>query len=81
MLAARAAKARVEEGVRDRQAHGVDNDLAVLREELAAFAAEDHCQLGRQAVSLDLVVLAKALGGGWQERAAAAPGGPAGTTR
>jgi len=52
--------------VRDRQEHGVDNFIAVLREELAVFDAEDQFQLGRKAVSEDLVVLAKALGGGWQ---------------
>ncbi len=53
--------------VRDRQAHGVDSYLAVLREELLSSDAEDQYQLGRKAVSLDLVVLAKALGGGWRE--------------
>jgi outer membrane protein TolC len=71
--AALAAHRRALELVRDRQAHGVDNFLAVLREELALFDAEDQFQLGRKAVAEDLVVLAKALGGGWQDVAVPAP--------
>jgi outer membrane protein TolC len=66
LAAALGAHRHALELVRDRQAHGVDNYLAVLREEMLLFDAEDQYQLGRKAVSLDLVVLAKALGGGWQ---------------
>jgi NodT family efflux transporter outer membrane factor (OMF) lipoprotein len=75
--AALAAHHHALELVRDRQAHGIDNYLAVLREEMMTFDAEDQYQLGRKAVSLDLVVLAKALGGGWQ----AAPEASADTAR
>jgi outer membrane protein TolC len=75
------AHQRALELVRDRQAHGRDNHLAVQREEIMVFDAVDQYQLGRKAASLDLAVLAKALGGGWQEAAAAAPGVSVATTR
>ncbi len=51
---------------KERQAGGVDDYLAVLREELALFTVQDDWQLSRLAVADDLVALAKALGGGWQ---------------
>jgi outer membrane protein TolC len=81
LAAALGAHRHALELVRDRQAHGVDNYLAVLREEMLLFDAEDQYQLGRKAVSLDLVVLAKALGGGWQGRAEPAGGPPADAVR
>jgi outer membrane protein TolC len=42
------------------------NYLDVLDAERAMYQSEDEMEVGNQAVSLDLIALYKALGGGWE---------------
>ena len=53
----------------DRYLAGVQSYLAVTDAQAALYAAEDQLAQSRQAQSLALIVLYKALGGGWREEA------------
>jgi NodT family efflux transporter outer membrane factor (OMF) lipoprotein len=68
LAAAAAAHRRALDLARERQAHGIDDFQAVLNEELALFQVQDQQELSRATVALDLVALAKALGGGWEDQ-------------
>jgi multidrug efflux system outer membrane protein len=45
--------------------HGLSSFLNVLDAERAVFTAEDNLAESDQSIATDLVVLYKALGGGW----------------
>jgi NodT family efflux transporter outer membrane factor (OMF) lipoprotein len=60
----------------DRYLAGVQSYLAVTDAQAALYAAEDQLAQSRQAQSLALVALYKALGGGWQEETATPSSSP-----
>jgi outer membrane protein TolC len=53
----------------DRYRAGIQSYLAVIDAQASLYAAQDQLAQSRQAQSLALVALYKALGGGWQEEA------------
>jgi outer membrane protein TolC len=60
----------------ERYLAGVQSYLAVIDAQGALYGAEDQLAQSRQAQVLAMVVLYKALGGGWQQVSAPGDGGP-----
>lgn len=68
---AAAAQREAAELARERHAAGLSDFLEVLDAERSLLSAEDELALSEQALAANVVRLYKALGGGWQEEAAA----------